>query len=171
MDAGGLVSDDFIVSIVQERLKQKDCAKGFVLDGFPRTILQAEAMKRSGVQIDYVVEIDISEENEILQRMSGRLAHLTSGRTYHVVFNPPKVDGKDNITGEELQQRTDDIERTVITRLEVYQKSTKPLAHYYNVWAKPGDLHAPRYIKISGIGTVTEIRDKIFAILLDEKSV
>lgn len=163
MDAGVLVSDDLIVNIVKERLKQKDCANGFVLDGFPGTIPQAEAMKEAGVQIDYVIEIDVSEGNEILQRMSGRLVHFTSGRTYHIVFNPPRAAGKDDITGEELQQRTDDAEETVLKRLEVYHKLTKPLVSYYRVWTNSGDLHAPHYIKISGIGTVTDIRDKIFA--------
>ena len=164
MDAGGLVSDDIIINLVKERIKDKDCAKGFLLDGFPRTIPQAEAMKQAGVQVDYVVEIDVAD-SEIIQRMSGRRVHLASGRTYHVIFNPPKAAGKDDITGEELVQRQDDAEETVRKRLDVYHKQTQPLVNYYTSWARSGDSHAPKYVKIPGIGGVDDIRDKIFAAL------
>jgi adenylate kinase len=164
MDAGGLVSDDIIINLVKERIKDKDCANGFLLDGFPRTIPQAEAMKQAGVQIDYVVEIDVAD-SEIIKRMSGRRVHLASGRTYHVIFNPPKAAGKDDITGEELVQRQDDAEETVRKRLDVYHKQTQPLVNYYSSWARSGDSHAPKCVKISGIGGVDDIRDKISAAL------
>ncbi len=168
MDGGGLVSDDIIINLVKERIKDKDCAKGFLLDGFPRTIPQAEAMKQAGVQVDYVVEIDVAD-SEIIQRMSGRRAHLASGRTYHVIFNPPKAAGKDDITGEELVQRKDDAEDTVRKRLDVYHKQTQPLVNYYTSWARSDDSHAPKYVKIPGIGGVDDIRDKIFAALSANK--
>ncbi|MBI1175311.1 MAG: adenylate kinase [Sideroxydans sp.] len=164
MDAGNLVSDDIIINLVKERLKEADCANGFLFDGFPRTIPQAEAMKQAGVQIDYVVEIDVAD-SEIIQRMSGRRVHLASGRTYHIVFNPPRVAGKDDITGEELAQRPDDTEETVKKRLEVYHSQTKPLVDYYSGWAQTGDSHAPKYINIPGVGSVDAIRDKVFAAL------
>lgn len=169
MDAGGLVSDDIIINLVKERIKDKDCAKGFLLDGFPRTIPQAEAMRQAGVQVDYVVEIDVAD-SEIIQRMSGRRVHLASGRTYHVIFNPPKAAGKDDITGEALVQRQDDAEETVRKRLDVYHKQTQPLVSYYNSWAISGESHAPKYVKIPGIGGVNDIRDKIFAVLSANKS-
>jgi adenylate kinase len=169
MDAGGLVSDDIIINLVKERIKEKDCANGFLLDGFPRTIPQAEAMKQAGVHIDYVIEIDVAD-SEIIQRMSGRRVHLASGRTYHVIFNPPKAAGKDDITGEELVQRPDDAEETVRKRLDVYHKQTQPLVSYYTAKAKSGDTHAPKYIKIPGVGGVDNIRDKIFAALIASKS-
>lgn len=168
MDAGGLVSDDIIINLVRERIREKDCINGFMLDGFPRTIPQAEAMKQAGVQIDYVVEIDVAD-SEIIKRMSGRRVHPASGRTYHVAFNPPKVAGKDDITGEELVQRPDDAEETVRKRLDVYHKQTKPLVGYYTAWEKSGVAPAPRYVNIPGVGGVNDIRDKIFAVLIAKK--
>src|SRR5437868_3710774 len=138
MDSGALVSDDIIIGLVKERIAQPDCAKGFLFDGFPRTIPQADAMKAAGVKLDFVLEIDVPDE-DIIERMSGRRAHLASGRTYHVLFNPPKVDGRDDVTGEELVQREDDKEATVRKRLEVYQRQTRPLVAYYSDWAATGD--------------------------------
>jgi adenylate kinase len=161
MDAGGLVSDDIIIGMVKERLTQDDCKNGYLFDGFPRTIPQAEAMKAAGVPIDYVVEIDVADE-EIIKRMSGRRVHLASGRTYHVVFNPPKVAGKDDETGEDLIQRDDDKEETVKKRLDVYHAQTEPLVKYYSDWAASGDAKAPKCVKIPGVGKVDEIRDAIF---------
>jgi adenylate kinase len=164
MDAGQLVSDDVIVSLVKERLHDPDCAKGYLFDGFPRTIPQAEAMKTSAVRIDYVLEIDVPEA-EIILRMSGRRVHLGSGRSYHVQFNPPKVGGRDDITGEPLVQRVDDLEETVRSRLAVSQAQTRPLVEYYTKWAATGDAVAPKVKRISGIGTVDEIRERAFAAL------
>jgi len=164
MDAGGLVPDEVIIGLVKERIKDADCANGFLFDGFPRTIPQAEAMKESGVDIDYVVEIDVPDE-EIIKRMSGRRAHLASGRTYHVIFNPPKVAGKDDVTGEDLVQRDDDKEETVMKRLEVYHSQTKPLVNYYSSWAAGGVAGAPKHVKIAGVGSVEAIRDQVFAAL------
>jgi adenylate kinase len=164
MDAGGLVSDDIILGLVKERIAQPDCANGFLFDGFPRTLPQAEAMKNEGVKIDAVVEIDV-DDDEIIRRMSGRRVHLASGRTYHVVFNPPKEEGKDDETGEPLIQRDDDKEETVRQRLKVYHDQTEPLIDYYSSWAEKGADSAPRYIRIPGIGKVDEIRDAIFAAL------
>lgn len=165
MDSGGLVSDDIIIGLVKQRIKEPDCAKGFLFDGFPRTIPQAEAMRAAGVKLDYVVEIAV-DDAEIIARMSGRRAHLPSGRTYHVKFNPPKVPGKDDVTGEDLIQRDDDKEETVKNRLNIYHAQTEPLVDYYSKWAATCDAHAPRYLKVSGIGKVEEIRDRIFAALL-----
>ena len=164
MDAGGLVRDDIIIGLVKDRLKEADCAKGYMFDGFPRTIPQAEAMKEAGVPIDYVLEIDVPD-GEIVSRMSGRRVHVASGRTYHVKFNPPKVDGKDDVTGEPLIQRDDDKEETVKTRLDVYHSQTKPLVAYYSKWAANGDAKAPKYRKIAGQGKVDAIRDSAFAAL------
>jgi len=164
MDAGGLVPDDVIIGLVKERIKDAGCANGFLFDGFPRTIPQAEAMKQAGVDIDYVLEIDV-DDAEIIKRMSGRRAHLASGRTYHVIFNPPKVAGKDDVTGEDLVQRDDDKEETVKKRLQVYHSQTKPLVDYYSDWAASGDAKAPKYVRIAGVGSVEEIRDKAFAAL------
>jgi adenylate kinase len=164
MDAGGLVSDDIIIGLVKDRIKESDCANGFLFDGFPRTIAQADALKDAGVPIDYVVEIDVADE-EIIKRMSGRRVHPASGRTYHVVFNPPKVAGKDDETGEELIQRDDDKEETVKKRLDVYHSQTKPLVKYYSDWTTAGTPRAPQYVKVSGTGKVDEIRDAIFAAL------
>jgi adenylate kinase len=156
MDSGGLVGDDIIIGLVKERLAQPDCANGFLFDGFPRTIVQADAMKAASVNLDVVLEIDVPDE-AIIERMSGRRVHLTSGRTYHIKFNPPKVDGVDDITGESLIQRDDDKEETVKKRLDVYQKQTRPLVSYYSDWAASGDSVAPKYRKISGTGSVDEI--------------
>jgi len=164
MDQGALVSDDIIIALVQERLKQPDCQRGYLFDGFPRTIPQAEAMRKAGVPIDFVLEIDVPNE-EIVARMSGRRVHLASGRTYHVKFNPPKVEGKDDATGEALIQRDDDKEETVRKRLEVYHSQTKPLVAYYGKWAEEGDALAPKYRKISGTGSVDGIRDRAFQAL------
>ena len=162
MDAGGLVSDDIILGLIDERLKQNDCSNGYLFDGFPRTLAQADALKDKGVPIDAVVEIDV-DDNEIIKRMSGRRVHLTSGRTYHVVFNPPKQAGKDDETGEPLIQRDDDREETVRERLNVYHKQTEPLIDYYSKWAKTGGEGAPKYVRINGIGKVDAIRDAIFS--------
>jgi adenylate kinase len=164
MDSGKLVSDDIILGLVRERLKQADCAKGYLLDGFPRTLPQAQALRDSGVALDYVVEIDVGED-DIIRRMSGRRTHPASGRSYHVEFNPPRVPGKDDATGEPLVQREDDREATVRKRLDVYRRQTRPLIDYYSRWAARGDARAPRYVKISGVGAVEEIRDRIFAAL------
>jgi len=157
MDAGALVSDDIIIGLVKERLKQPDCAQGYLFDGFPRTIPQAEAMRDAGVAIDFVLEIDVPAE-DIIARMSGRRAHLASGRTYHLRFNPPKVAGRDDVTGEALVQRDDDREETVRNRLEVYQAQTRPLVDFYDRWTASGAAGAPRYRKISGLGSVEAIR-------------
>lgn len=161
MDAGGLVSDDLILGLVKERIKQSDCANGFLFDGFPRTLAQANSLKSQGVGIDAVVEIDV-DDNEIIKRMSGRRVHLASGRTYHVMFNPPKVAGKDDETGEDLIQRDDDHEDTVKKRLDVYHEQTEPLIGYYTQWANSGEAGSPKYHKIAGIGSVEDIRDAIF---------
>lgn len=164
MDAGGLVSDEIIINLVKERIKEKDCEKGFLFDGFPRTLPQAEAMKQAGVEIDFVVEIDVAD-SEIVQRMSGRRVHAASGRTYHVKFNPPKVAGKDDATGEDLVQRPDDAEETVKKRLAVYHDQTLPLVEYYSKWEKSGVKNAPHCVKVAGVGSVDSIRDKVFAAL------
>ena len=164
MDAGQLVSDDIIIGLVQERLKAPDCAKGYLFDGFPRTIPQAEAMKKANVAIDYVLEIDVPDR-DIIGRMSGRRVHPASGRTYHVKFNPPRASGKDDATGEPLVQRDDDREETVRKRLEVYHSQTRPLVDYYGAWAKNGDARAPKYRKISGQGSVDEITRRVFTAL------
>lgn len=164
MDAGGLVSDDIIMGLIKERLTQPDCANGYLFDGFPRTIPQAETMKKLGINVDYVVEVDVPDA-EIVKRMSGRRVHVASGRTYHVVFNPPKVAGKDDATGEDLIQRADDTEETVLKRLEVYHSQTKPLVNFYNQWAASGAAGAPKYVKVEGVGSVDGIRDQIFKAL------
>ncbi len=164
MDAGGLVSDDIIIGLVKERIAQPDCANGFLFDGFPRTIVQADAMKAAGVRLDLVLEIDVPDE-AIVERMSGRRVHPASGRVYHVVNNPPKVPGKDDATGEDLIQRADDAEDTVKNRLAVYNSQTLPLIDYYSRWAANGDAGAPRYRKIDGTGTVDEITERALAAL------
>ena len=166
MDAGGLVSDDIIIGLVKDRLKQSDCANGYLFDGFPRTIPQADAMKDAGVAIDYVIEIDVPDE-AIIERMSGRRVHQSSGRTYHVKYNPPKTAGKDDVTGEELIQRDDDKEETVKKRLSVYHEQTEVLVGYYNKWAQSGQPGAPKYRKVAGVGPVETIRDKVFAALAE----
>ena len=164
MDAGALVSDDIIIGMVKERIGEPDCRKGFLFDGFPRTIPQADAMKNAGIKLDFVVEIAV-DDAEIIERMSGRRSHLPSGRTYHLKFNPPKLAGKDDITGEDLVQREDDKEETVKKRLSVYHEQTEPLVAYYGKWAATGEANAPRYLKIPGVGKVEEIRDRIFTAL------
>ncbi|MGK2899314.1 MAG: adenylate kinase [Burkholderiaceae bacterium] len=165
MDSGGLVSDDIIIGLVKERIRQPDCANGFLFDGFPRTIVQADALKAAGVKLDLVLEIDVPDE-AIIDRMSGRRVHVASGRTYHLKFNPPKVGGKDDVTGEELIQRADDEEATVRNRLAVYKEQTRPLVDYYAGWAASGDPQAPRYRKIGGTGSVEEITARALAALV-----
>lgn len=164
MDSGALVSDDIIIGLVKERITQPDCAKGFLFDGFPRTIPQADAMKAAGVKLDVVLEIDVPDA-AIIERMSGRRVHVASGRTYHVKYNPPKVTGKDDVTSEDLIQREDDKEETVKKRLDVYQSQTRPLVEYYSKWAATGDAGAPKYCKISGTGTVDEITARALSAL------
>jgi adenylate kinase len=164
MDEGGLVSDDIIMGMVKERIKDDDCENGYLFDGFPRTIPQADALKQAGVAVDAVVEIDVPDD-EIIKRMSGRRVHLASGRTYHLVFNPPKVEGKDDVTGEPLIQRDDDKEETVRQRLKVYHDQTEPLIDYYTRYAASGEPGAPKYHKIAGVGGVDDIKQAIFAAL------
>ena len=164
MDAGGLVNDDLIINLVKERIAQPDCAAGFLFDGFPRTIPQAEAIKTAGVKLDYVLEIDVAFDI-IIERMSGRRSHPVSGRTYHIKFNPPKVAGIDDITGEPLIQREDDKEETVRKRLGVYNSQTRPLVDYYSGWAAQDPHNAPQYRVISGTGDVKDITDRVFAAL------
>ena len=164
MDAGQLVSDEIIIGLVKERLKEPDCAAGYLFDGFPRTIPQADAMKAAGVRVDVVLEIDVPDA-DIIDRMSGRRVHLASGRTYHVKHNPPQVAGRDDVTGEPLIQRDDDNEDVVRKRLEVYHAQTRVLVDYYSRWAATGDAAAPRYRKVAGVGTVEEIKQRVFAAL------
>jgi adenylate kinase len=164
MDSGALVSDDIIIGLVRERLKQPDCAEGYLFDGFPRTLPQADALKAAGVALDYVLEIAVADE-EIIARMSGRRVHQPSGRTYHVRFNPPKVAGKDDETGEALIQRDDDQEETVRKRLEVYHAQTKPLVEYYSRWSAAGSSGAPTYRKVMGVGSVDEIKARVMEAL------
>jgi adenylate kinase len=159
MDSGALVSDDIIIGLVKERIAQPDCAKGFLFDGFPRTIPQADAMKAAGVKLDYVLEIDVPFES-IVERMSGRRSHPASGRTYHLKFNPPKADGVDDLTGEPLIQRDDDKEATVQKRLDVYSAQTRPLVEYYSNWARQDPQNAPKYRRIDGIGSVDDITQR-----------
>lgn len=164
MDAGDLVSDDIIIGLVKERIEHDDCENGFLFDGFPRTIAQADALKAANVTIDAVVEIEVADE-EIIKRMSGRRAHLASGRTYHIIYNPPKEEGKDDVTGEPLVQRDDDQEEVVRKRLDVYHAQTEPLVAYYKKWAATGEAGAPGHCRIEGVGKVDEIRDQIFEAL------
>jgi len=164
MDAGGLVNDDIIIGLVKERITQPDCAQGFLFDGFPRTIPQAHALKQAGIALDAVLEIAVPDAH-IIERMSGRRVHPASGRTYHTVFNPPKVEGCDDLTGEPLIQRDDDREETVRKRLQVYQTQTQPLVDYYEQWAQSGEQGAPKYGRISGVGSVAEITARVFAAL------
>jgi adenylate kinase len=164
MDAGQLVPDDVIVNLVKQRITEPDCTGGFLFDGFPRTIAQADAMKTAGVNIDYVIEIAVPDE-EIILRMSGRRVHLASGRTYHVKFNRPKIEGKDDVTGEPLIQRQDDAAETVKERLSVYHQQTKPLIEYYAKWQARGEANAPKHRRVSGTGSVEQIRDSIFAVI------
>ena len=164
MDSGGLVPDDVIIGLVKERIKEADCQKGFLFDGFPRTIPQADAMKDAGVALDAVVDINVPDD-EIIKRMSGRRVHLASGRTYHITFNPPKEDGKDDVTGEALIQRDDDKEETVRNRLDVYHAQTEPLIDYYKNWESSGESAAPKYVRIEGVGKVEDIREQIYSAL------
>jgi adenylate kinase len=164
MDSGGLVPDEVIIGLVKERIQEADCQKGFLFDGFPRTIPQADAMKEAAVSIDAVVDINVPDA-EIIKRMSGRRVHLASGRTYHVAFNPPKEEGKDDVTGEALIQRDDDQEETVRNRIDVYHAQTEPLIDYYKSWESSGESAAPKYIRIEGVGKVEEIRDQIYSAL------
>jgi adenylate kinase len=167
MDAGRLVSDNIMIGLVKERLEQPDCSNGFLFDGFPRTIPQAEALRDSGVDIDHVVEVAVDDE-EIIERMAGRRVHLASGRTYHIIYNPPKKDGFDDETGEPLIQRDDDQESVVRDRLSVYHQQTEPLIHFYTSWVKTGPAGAPSMNRIQGVGQVEEIRDEIFKALKGE---
>jgi adenylate kinase len=160
MDSGGLVSDDIIINLVKERLTQPDCTAGYLFDGFPRTIPQAQAMKDAGVTLDAVVEITVPD-TDIIERMSGRRVHVASGRTYHIKFNPPKAEGKDDVTGEPLIQRDDDLEATVRKRLEVYHSQTKPLVDFYKTWSASGDAAAPRLVTVSGVGAVDAITQRV----------
>jgi adenylate kinase len=164
MDSGALVSDDIIIGLVGERLKHLDCINGYLFDGFPRTIPQADAMKSANVALDYVLEIDVPDE-AIVERMSGRRVHVASGRTYHVKYNPPKVEGRDDVTGEPLIQREDDKEETVKKRLAVYHEQTEPLVGYYTSWAATGDARAPKYRAVSGMGSVDAIKNAVLAAL------
>ena len=163
MESGGLVSDDIIIALVKERIQEKDCVNGFLFDGFPRTIPQADALLNEGVEIDYVVQIEV-DDSEIIERMSGRRVHEPSGRVYHVKFNPPKEADKDDITGEPLIQRKDDAEETVKSRLEVYHQQTKPLVEFYNTLSDKSPEQI-RYVRIEGVGSVESIRDKVFSSL------
>jgi adenylate kinase len=164
MDKVSLVPDHIVIELVRERVRQPDCARGFIMDGFPRTLPQAKALRDAGLDIDFVIEIEVSDQ-EILRRMSGRRVHLASGRSYHVDFKPPKVPGKDDLTGEPLVQRPDDNEETVLKRIATYHDQTKPLVNYYLNWAGSGDPRAPHYVNIYGTGSVEHIRDKILAAL------
>ena len=164
IDRGALVSDDVIIALVKERLRGADCARGYLFDGVPRTIPQAEALRAAGIGLDYVIEIDVPDA-AIVERMSGRRVHPASGRTYHVKFNPPRVTGRDDVTGEPLIQREDDREETVLKRLAVYHAQTEPLVAYYTQWEASGDSHAPKYRKVTGLGTVEGVRDACFAAL------
>jgi len=164
MNKGELVPDGIVIELVRQRVREPDCASGFIIDGFPRNIPQAEALRRAGVDIDCVLEIAVDDE-EILRRLSGRRVHPASGRTYHMIFNPPRVPGKDDATGEDLVQRPDDQEETVRNRIATYHAQTKPLIEYYSRWAQSGDARAPRYARVSGEGPVEQIRDRMFAAL------
>lgn len=160
MESGGLVSDEIILGLVKDRIKESDCSNGYIFDGFPRTLAQAESLKAQNVDIDYVIEIDVSDE-EVIKRMTGRRVHPASGRTYHTIFNPPQIEGKDDETGEDLIQREDDSEEIVKERLKVYHDQTEPLINYYTHWSNSDDGDAPKYRKIGGVDTVEEIRDQI----------
>ena len=164
MDAGGLISDDIITGLVKDRVAQSDCENGYLLDGFPRTIPQADAMRELNIDVDYVVEISV-DDAEIIKRMSGRRAHLASGRTYHTIYNPPKTEGIDDVTGEELVQREDDKEETVKKRLDIYHEQTEPLIEYYRSYSQSGESSSPQYAKIEGVGSVENIREKVFGAL------
>lgn len=160
METGGLVSDDLIIQLVKERISEQDCQNGFLFDGFPRTIAQADALKAENIKIDAVVELQVDDE-EIVRRITGRRIHPGSSRIYHVIYNPPKVEGKDDVTGEPLIQRDDDKEETVRRRLEVYHEQTRPLVDYYSAWARQGGADAPRYVTVDGLGSVEEVQQRI----------
>jgi len=164
MQSGGLVSDEIILGLVKDRIADADCANGYIFDGFPRTLAQAESLKAQGVGIDYVMEIDVSDE-EVIRRMTGRRVHPASGRTYHIVFNPPKVEGKDDETGEDLIQREDDKEETVKERLKIYHQQTKPLIKFYLDMADSGEANAPKYVQIGGVDSLDEVREQIHSVL------
>jgi adenylate kinase len=164
VDRGALVPDDIVIALVKQRIAERDCANGFIIDGFPRTIPQAEALRHSGIEVNFVVDIDVSDE-EILRRLSGRRVHPASGRTYHLVFNPPRVPGKDDVTGESLVQRRDDREETVRQRIATYYEQSKPLISYYSQWHRSGDPSAPRYVRVNGSGAVEQVRESLFAAL------
>jgi len=164
IDRGALVPDDVVVALVKDRIAARDCANGFIFDGFPRTLAQAEALRRSGIDVDFVVDIDVSDE-EILRRLGGRRVHPASGRTYHVVFNPPRVPGRDDVTGDSLVQRRDDREDTVRERIATYHEQSRPLVDYYAQWHRSGDSRAPRFVRVSGSGSVEEVRDELFTAL------
>ena len=169
MDLGELVSDDLVIALVKDRVSRPDCARGYLLDGFPRTIAQADMMRQQHIDVDFIIEIEVSDA-EILRRMSGRRVHPGSGRTYHTEFNPPKVPEHDDITGEPLVQRPDDREETVLKRIRTYHEVTKPLINYYLTWAKSGDSRAPRYLNFYGGGPIEHVRDKIFAAIDSHQS-
>jgi adenylate kinase len=168
VDRGALVPDDIVIELVKQRIAEQDCANGFIIDGFPRTIPQAEALRRSGIEVDFVVDIDVSDE-EILRRLSGRRVHPASGRTYNIVFNPPRVPGKDDATGESLVQRRDDREETVRQRIATYYEQSKPLIDYYSQWHRSGEPGAPRYVRINGSGAVEQVRDQLFVALAEKR--
>ena len=164
MDQGGLISDEIITGMVKDRVQEADCKNGYLLDGFPRTIPQADAMREFNIDVDYVVEISV-DDAEIIKRMSGRRAHLASGRTYHTIYNPPKEEGKDDVTGEPLVQRDDDKEETVKKRLDIYHEQTEPLINYYHQFAESGEDTSPKYVKVNGVGSVDDIKAKVFSAL------
>jgi adenylate kinase len=170
MDRGALVPDHLVIELVKERVAQPDCTNGFIMDGFPRTLPQADALRNAGIDIDFVIEIAVADE-EILRRMSGRRVHLASGRSYHLIFNPPKVADQDDVTGEPLVQRDDDKEETVKARLDVYHAQTQPLVQYYIEWSGQGDPRAPRYVQVQGQGAVDAIRSEIFSALAETKKI
>lgn len=168
IDRGALVPDDVVIGVVKQRLAEPDCASGFIFDGFPRTLPQAEALRRSGIEVDFVVDVDVGDD-EILRRLGGRRVHPASGRTYHVVFNPPRVAGKDDVTGESLVQRRDDREETVRERIATYHELSRPLIDYYSQWHRSGDPRAPRYVSVNGSGSVEQVREQLFAALDDSR--
>jgi adenylate kinase len=168
IDRGALVPDDVVIGVVKQRLAEPDCASGFIFDGFPRTLPQAEALRRSGIEVDFVVDIDVSDD-EILRRLGGRRVHPASGRTYHVVFNPPRVAGRDDVTGESLVQRRDDREETVRERIATYHELSRPLIDYYSQWHRSGDPRAPRYVRVDGSSSVEQVREQLFAALDDPR--
>lgn len=168
IDRGALVPDDVVIGVVKQRLAEPDCASGFIFDGFPRTLPQAEALRRSGIEVDFVVDIDVNDD-EILRRLGGRRVHPASGRTYHVVFNPPRVAGRDDVTGESLVQRRDDREETVRERIATYHELSRPLIDYYSQWHRSGDPRAPRFVRVDGSGSVEQVREQLFAALDDPR--